>query len=155
MFDIDYLLINPLEEHLYSLKNIEYQVFFLFQLLEFDKNFKEYSDKISDHWYEMTEEQYPISGYTLSESDKIFIIEYAKEINNLSKVKKLINKLCNCKDGVLDYDDIMAEAENEISTIQNINNFDFTQILQSTSDNKNGTKHTSINTILAFKPNNK
>ena len=53
------------------------------------------------------------------------------------------------------YDDIMAEAENEISTIQNINNFDFTQTLQGTSDNKNGTKHTSINTILAFKPNNK
>lgn len=154
MFDIEFLLIEPLREHLYSLKNIEYQVLFLFQVIEFEKNFKHYSQKIYDYWYEMTEERYPIGEYSVSENDKSFILEYAKEKNNLSKVKELINKLCNCNDGVLDYDDIIAEAENEISTIQNIDSFEFTETEQSSEQNKKDVKHTSINAILSFKPNN-
>lgn len=80
-----------MKEHLYSLKNIEYQVLFLFQVIEFEKNFKQYSQKIYDYWYEMTEERYPVGEYSVSENDKSFILEYAKEKNNLSKTIDLIN----------------------------------------------------------------
>ena len=152
MFDIDYLLIEPLKEHLNSLQNIEYQVLFLFQLIDFEKNFAEYSNKISDNWYKMTEERYPVGEYSFSDNDKKFIIEYAKEKNNLEKAKELINKLCNTKDGVLDYDDIIAEAENEITTIQNIDSFEFTDMSENSKKTDTPKKHTSINTILGFKP---
>ena len=152
MFDIDFLLIEPLKEHLNSLQNIEYQVLFLFQLIDFEKNFAEYSNKISDNWYKMTEERYPVGEYSFSDNDKKFIIEYAKEKNSLEKAKELINKLCNTKDGVLDYDDIIAEAENEITTIQNIDGFEFTDISKKSVTSDKAKKHTSINTILGFKP---
>ena len=153
VFDIDYLLIEPLKKHLYSLKSIEYQVLFLLQLIDFEINFKEYSNKIASNWYEMTEERYREGEYSLADSDKKFVLEYAREKNSLDKAKDLINKLCNCKDGVLDYDDIIAEAENEISTIQDISNFKFTEISEDTEKSKKLGKHTSIGTILGFKPN--
>ena len=89
MFDIDYLLIEPLKEHLNSLQNIEYQVLFLFQLIDFEKNFAEYSNKISDNWYKMTEERYPAEEYSFSDNDKKFIIEYAKRKTALKKQRNL------------------------------------------------------------------
>ena len=100
----------------------------------------------------MTEERYPVGEYSISDSDKKFVIEYAKEKNSLEKTKELINKLCSTKDGVIDYDDIIAEAEIEITTIQNIDSFEFTDISEKSATSDKPKRHTSINTILGFKP---
>jgi hypothetical protein len=70
-------------------------------------------------------------------------------VNSLDKVKKLINKLCSLSDGVYDYDEVITQAENEISTIRTIDDFDFTDTV---SANTNNNKKPNINSLLNFKP---
>jgi hypothetical protein len=61
----------------------------------------------------------------------------------------LINKLGSLSDGVYDYDEVITQAENEISTIRTIDDFDFTD---SVSTNANNNKKPNINSLLNFKP---
>jgi hypothetical protein len=70
-------------------------------------------------------------------------------VNSLDKVKKLINKLGSLSDGVYDYDEVITQAENEISTIRTIDDFDFTDTV---SANTNNNKKPNINSLLNFKP---
>jgi hypothetical protein len=70
-------------------------------------------------------------------------------VNSLDKVKKLINKLGSLSDGVYDYDEVITQAENEVSTIRTIDDFDFTDTV---SANTNNNKKPNINSLLNFKP---
>lgn len=150
MFDIDFLLIKPLSQQLEKIENYRDKVEFLFKVIEFDKYFSQYSDEIKDCWYEITGERYLTENYIIGRNDRLFISDYAFETRNIIKVKDLINKLCSLSDGVYDYDEVIAAAENEISVIRNIDDFEFTDTAQATET----PKKTKLDTLLKFKPNN-
>jgi hypothetical protein len=150
MFDIDFLLIKPLSQQLEKIENYRDKVEFLFKVIEFDKYFSQYSDEIKDCWYEITGERYTTENYIIGRNDRLFISDYAFETRNILKVKDLINKLCSLSDGVYDYDEIIATAENEISVIRNIDDFEFTDTTPTTETHKK----TRLDTLLKFKPNN-
>ena len=95
MFDIKYLLIPPLAGQLEYLSDFREKAEFLLKLINFEIYFKKYTDEIIDNWYKETEERYSAENYSYIFSDKDFIIEYAEETQNISKVIELINKLCN------------------------------------------------------------
>lgn len=149
MFDIKCLLIAPLAKQLENLSDFKEKVEFLLKLINFEIYFKKYADDISESWYRETEERYCSENYSFIFSDKAFIIQYADKIQNIDKVIKLINKLCN--PDVFDYDTIIAETENETSIIANIDDFEFSEetepIKQSVIHKK-----TKLDTLLSFSP---
>lgn len=149
MFDIKCLLIAPLAKQLENLSDFKEKAEFLLKLINFEIYFKKYADDISESWYRETEERYCSENYSFIFSDKAFIIQYADKIQNIDKVIKLINKLCN--PDVFDYDTIIAETENETSIIANIDDFEFSEetepIKQSVIHKK-----TKLDTLLSFSP---
>ncbi len=149
MFDIKYLLIAPLAKQLENLSDFKEKAEFLLKLINFEIYFKKYADDISESWYRETEERYCSENYSFIFSDKAFIIQYADKIQNIDKVIKLINKLCN--PDVFDYDTIIAETENETAIIANIDDFEFSEetepIKQSVIHKK-----TKLDTLLSFSP---
>jgi hypothetical protein len=152
MFDIDFLLIKPLSEQLEKIEDYREKAEFLFKVIEFDKFFSQYSEKIRDCWNRIAEEKYITENYIISRSDRLFIADYAYETRDILKVKDLINKLCNLSDGVYDYDEVIATAENEIAVIRNIDDFEFTDTAM--AEEKAKPKKTKLDTLLKFKPNN-
>lgn len=147
MFNIDYLLTPLILERLNSIQGIKEQTSFLFSIIEFDVYFPDICNDIAAFWYQNTGERYNCIEYIITNSDKTFILEYASNIRNLGKVKSLINKLCSISDGVYDHDTIIADAVNEISTIQNIDDFDFTEDLGRQKQNK-----PTLTSVLSMKP---
>jgi len=123
VFDIKYLLIPPLAGQLENLSDFKEKAEFLLKLINFEIYFKKYADDISNRWYREAEERYSAENYSFIFSDKAFIIQYANKTQNIGKVMKLINKLCN--PDVFDYDSVIAETENETAIIANIDDFEF------------------------------
>lgn len=82
-------------------------------------------------------------------SDKAFIIQYADKTQNIGKVIELINKLCS--PDVFDYDNVIAETENETAIIANIDDFEFSEETVPIEQNKIG-KKTKLNVLLKFSP---
>lgn len=105
---------------------------------------------ISKLWYDNTGTPYVATYHYIYEDDKPLILDYAESVNDLDKVKALINKLGSISDGVYDYDDIIAQAKNEVNTIRSLDDFDF-----SDDNTKNTISHEkpNINSLLSFKPN--
>ena len=149
MFDIKYLLIAPLAKQLENLSDFKEKAEFLLKLINFEIYFKKYADDISESWYRETEERYCSENYSFIFSDKAFIIQYADKTQNIGKVIELINKLCS--PDVFDYDNVIAETENETAIIANIDDFEFSEetepIKQSVIHKK-----TKLDTLLSFSP---
>ena len=149
MFDIKYLLIPPLAGQLEYLSDFREKAEFLLKLINFEIYFKKYTDEIIDNWYKETEERYSAENYSYIFSDKDFIIEYAEETQNISKVIELINKLCN--PDVFDYDTVIAETENETAIIANIDSFEFSEEITPAKQTKTD-KKTKLDILLRFSP---
>ena len=147
MFDIKYLLIAPLDKQLENISDFKEKAEFLLKLINFEIYFKKYADDIGASWYKETEERYCSENYSFIFSDKAFIIQYADKIQNIDKVIKLINKLCN--PDVFDYDTIIAETENETAIIANIDDFEFSEETVPIEQNKIG-KKTKLDVLLKF-----
>lgn len=149
MFDIKCLLIAPLAKQLENLSDFKEKAEFLLKLINFEIYFKKYADDISESWYRETEERYCSENYSFIFSDKVFIIQYADKIQNIGKVIELINKLCS--PDVFDYDNVIAETENETAIIANIDDFEFSEETVPIEQNKIG-KKTKLNVLLKFSP---
>lgn len=149
MFDIKYLLIAPLAKQLENLSDFKEKAEFLLKLINFEIYLKKYADDISESWYRETEERYCSENYSFIFSDKVFIIQYADKIQNIGKVIELINKLCS--PDVFDYDNVIAETENETAIIANIDDFEFSEETVPIEQNKIG-KKTKLNVLLKFSP---
>ena len=147
MFDIKYLLIPPLAGQLEYLSEFREKAEFLLKLINFEIYFKKYTDEIIDKWYKETEERYSAENYSYIFSDKDFIIEYAEETQNISKVIELINKLCNSD--VFDYDTVIAETENETAILANIAGFEFSEEITPAKQTKTD-KKTKLDILLRF-----
>ena len=147
MFSIDFLITRNIEYLLNKAENIVDKTEILLHLIEFPRYFSEYMQEISEKWYIHTNTRYNEEEYIIPDDDMNFIREYADKINNITKVKELINKLASLKDGVYDYDAIMAEAENDISLCTHIDDFNFTG-----NNNSNGSKKPSITSLLKLMP---
>ena len=149
VFDIKYLLIPPLAKQLESLSKFKEKAKFLLKLINFEIYFKKYADDISGSWYKEVEERYSAENYSFIFSDKAFIIQYADKTQNIDKVIKLINKLCN--PDVFDYDSVIAETENETAIIANIDDFEFSEEPAQTEQTKTD-KKTKLDVLLKFLP---
>lgn len=149
MFDIKCLLIAPLAKQLENLSDFKEKAEFLLKLINFEIYLKKYADDISESWYRETEERYCSENYSFIFSDKVFIIQYADKIQNIGKVIELINKLCS--PDVFDYDNVIAETENETAIIANIDDFEFSEETVPIEQNKIG-KKTKLNVLLKFSP---
>jgi hypothetical protein len=149
MLDIDALITNKVADKLNKLQTIRQKADLLLKLADYEIYFPELFDDISTHWYNITGTQYVSADHYIYEGDKSLILDYAESVNSLDKVKKLINKLGSLSDGVYDYDEVITQAENEISTIRTIDDFDFTDTV---SANTNNNKKPNINSLLNFKP---
>ncbi len=147
MFSIDFLITRNIEYLLNKAENIVDKTEILLQLIEFPRYFSEYMQEISEKWYIHTNTRYNEEEYIIPDDDMNFIREYADKINNITKVKELINKLASLKDGVYDYDAIMAEAENDISLFTHIDDFNFTG-----SNTSKRNKKPSITSLLKSMP---
>ena len=119
MFDIDNLITEDIRDILTD-KSVEKQTEFLLNLIEFNIYYPKYSNSISHLWYTKCNERYDASQYLIADEDKEFIAEYAKNTEDINKVKELINKLCSLSDGVLSYDEVIAEAEKDMCVIQDL-----------------------------------
>ena len=149
MFDIKYLLIAPLAKQLENLSDFKEKAEFLLKLINFEIYIKKYADDISESWYRETEERYCSENYSFIFSDKAFIIQYADKTQNIGKVIELINKLCS--PDVFDYDNVIAETENETAIIANIDDFEFSEEPAQTEQTKTD-KKTKIDVLLRFSP---
>lgn len=149
MFDIKCLLIAPLAKQLENLSDFKEKAEFLLKLINFEIYLKKYADDISESWYRETEERYCSENYSFIFSDKAFIIQYADKTQNIGKVIELINKLCS--PDVFDYDNVIAETENETAIIANIDDFEFSEETVPIEQNKIG-KKTKLNVLLKFSP---
>lgn len=126
MFYIDAVITFVVYDRNNALSCIEDKTDLLLRLVDFELNFHEIAYEISRPWYKKTEEIYSSEEQFLDSDTKTLIMEYAVFSNNLSKIKKLINKLLSINDGVYDHDGIATEIENEMSVIRCIDDFEFT-----------------------------
>ena len=119
MFEISNLIVDDIKILLSKAETVKDKAEILLRLLE----------------YEKTDTRYDVSQYYLTSDDKEFILEYAEKTNDLDKTVALINNLCSCTSGSdgLDYDEIITLANNEISVISDISDFEFLDKETSTS----------------------
>lgn len=148
MFDIKYLLIPEISGNFNAISDYTEKVEFIFRLLDFDIHFREYADKINENWINEAEERYSAEDYTFMTSEKPFVIEYACKVRNTEKLLDLINKLCNPE--VYDYDTVIDEAENSISVIANIDDYEFTDF--DVRKTEQPVRKTSLDVLLNFEP---
>lgn len=151
MFDIKYLFIPEIKNIFDEISDYGDKVEFLFKLLDFEIYFKKYADKISQHWINETQERYSSEDYAFMINEKPFVMEYALKTQNTEKIFDLINKLCN--PDVYDYDNVIADAENDTAVIANIDDFEFTDDKTSEAAEK-PIRRTSLDVLLKFEPKN-
>lgn len=150
IFDIKYLFIPEISKKFNAISDYAEKVEFIFRLLDFDINFKEYADKINDNWINNVDERYSAENYAFMTNEKNLITEYACKTQDTEKLFELINKLCNPE--IYDYDTVVAEAENSIAIIANIDDFEFTDFDTEISEQKQSVKRTSLDVLLGFEP---
>ena len=124
MFNIDLLINDTIESILEQKEKISDKVEVLIKLVDYENEFSEYADDISDFYSQNTNERYENSHYYLNDDDKEFIIEYAVTTENIAKTKALLNDILSTADGEMDYDEVISSAQNEITSIANIGDFD-------------------------------
>ena len=135
MFEISNLIVDDIKILLSKAETVKDKAEILLRLLEYDENFLEHAAAISEKYFEKPDTRYDVSQYYLTSDDKEFILEYAEKTNDLDKTVALINNLCSCTSGSdgLDYDEIITLANNEISVISDISDFEFLDKETSTS----------------------
>ena len=138
MFNIDLLINDTIESILEQKEKISDKVEVLIKLVDYENEFSEYADDISDFYSQNTNERYENSHYYLNDDDKEFIIEYAVTTENITKTKALLNDILSTADGEMDYDEVISSAQNEITSIANIGDFD----LSNNEDNSGIAKDT-------------
>lgn len=115
VFDIDNLMPADIKERLNTLPDINGQIDFLIKLIDYIYNFNDYEvNLIKSNYVQQTGEEPPI--LYISDDDKNLIYEYGSEINDIEKVKNLINGLCS---DISEFrDSAIKKAESELCDIQ-------------------------------------
>ena len=128
MFDIELLITDEIATFLEKANNTTEKAQILVRLLEYDREFPEIATEIEAFYIEQTGERYKTSEHYLNEDDKELVNEYATATEHYAKTKELINKLANISAGMYDYDEVVSSAQNEISPISNIDDFDLSEV---------------------------
>ena len=125
MFDINLFITAEIEQDLEQKIEIADKVDMLIKLINYENEFPEYAEEISNLYYLNTSERYDSSEYFITEDDKEFILEYASATGNFDKTKVLLNDILSSYKGEMNYDEVIANAQNEISPITNIEDYEF------------------------------
>ncbi len=127
MFDIELLITDEIEHILKQKEKIEDKIKILIRLINYETEFPEYAEEISSLYTLSTGERYECSEYFLTDDDTEFILEYAAATDNLKKTKELLNNILSSNDDGTNYDEIISFAQNEISSVSNIDDFDLSE----------------------------
>lgn len=149
MFDIENLITKSMQTRLDSIKNTDEQAVFLLRLIDFEANFKDDAVEIAKLWFENTQERYSSGEHYIDDDTKALIYRYARFTGSIEKVKNVINKLLSIDDGVYDYDSVIAEMEEEMLLLRNIDDFEFSNGSKTRKRAKSGLK--SIGDIMEYK----
>ena len=150
MFEIEWLMPPEIQDLLENTKGQAAQAEILTQLIEYSDYFPQYADEIAENWKNNCDETYSEIHYALDKSDKELVTDLAVKCHSLEEAKELINMLCGAKDGIYDYDTVIADAVNKTNTVQRIDDFEFTDELTKIA---NGGVRPSIETLLGIKIN--
>ena len=146
MFDIDNLMPDEIKYKFSQAQGTEKQVEFLIRLLDYEMYFVNYIDKIAEYCKEKSNEVYDIQPLRQVINEKKFITEYALKVENMSKVKELINSLCNdVLNGSNEFENIIQKADSEFDVLQDIGDMDLT------FEEKENHSGNSLSRVLAHK----
>lgn len=150
MFEIEWLMPPEIQDLLDNTKGLENKAELLTQLVEYSAYFPKYADEITENWNKYSDEPYSEVNYALDKADKELVTDLAVKCHSIEEAKELINMLCGAKDGIYDYDTVIADAVNKTNTVQRIDDFEFTDELTKIA---NGGVRPSIETLLGIKIN--
>ncbi len=146
MFDIDSLMPDEIKYKFSQAQGTEKQVEFLIRLLDYEMYFVNYIDKIAEYCKEKSNEVYDMQPLRQVINEKKFITEYALKVENMSKVKELINSLCNdVLNGSNEFENIIQKADSEFDVLQDIGDMDLT------FEEKENHSGNSLSRVLAHK----